>query len=409
MKKRTVGILVLLLGIALGVAMFCRMQVSSSATSLTSESIRQKEEQIKKAEEERKNLQNSLTDAKKIKKQLEAEKNDLKKYVTELDQKLEEIQANIADLNMQIADKEAEIAVTREELAAAKEKEEQQYESMVIQIQMTYEQGDSSFLNLLFSGGTFGDILNKLEYVEQVSAYSQNLLDEYMLNRQLIELCEQELVAAKEVLDEMREGVLAEEAALEELIAAKEQAIREYDSNISNKDAAIREYEADVKEQNEIIETLEKAIAEEKRKLLAESGSVIIYDGGQFKFPLASYTRISSEYGNRIHPTLGVQKFHNGVDFAAPTGTAIYAAYDGKVVAAAYSSSMGNYVMIDHGSGLYTIYMHASKLYVSAGAVVVRGETIAAVGSTGRSTGPHLHFSVRLNGAYTSPWNYLSQ
>lgn len=409
MKKRTVGILVLLLGIVLGAAMFCRMQVSSSATSLTSESIRQKEEQIKKAEEERKNLQNSLTDAKKIKKQLEAEKNDLKKYVTELDQKLEEIQANIADLNMQIADKEAEIAVTREELAAAKEKEEQQYESMVIQIQMTYEQGDSSFLNLLFSGGTFSDILNKLEYVEQVSAYSQNLLDEYMLNRQLIELCEQELVAAKEVLDEMREGVLAEEAALEELIAAKEQAIREYDSNISNKDAAIREYEADVKEQNEIIETLEKAIAEEKRKLLAESGSVIIYDGGQFKFPLASYTRISSEYGNRIHPTLGVQKFHNGVDFAAPTGTAIYAAYDGKVVAAAYSSSMGNYVMIDHGSGLYTIYMHASKLYVSTGAVVVRGETIAAVGSTGRSTGPHLHFSVRLNGAYTSPWNYLSQ
>lgn len=409
MKKRTVGILVLLLGIALGAAMFCRMQVSSSATSLTSESIRQKEEQIKKAEEERKNLQNSLTDAKKIKKQLEAEKNDLKKYVTELDQKLEEIQANIADLNMQITDKEAEIAVTREELAAAKEKEEQQYESMVIQIQMTYEQGDSSFLNLLFSGGTFSDILNKLEYVEQVSAYSQNLLDEYMLNRQLVELCEQELVAAKEVLDEMREGVLAEEAALEELIAAKEQAIREYDSNISNKDAAIREYEADVKEQNEIIETLEKAIAEEKRKLLAESGSVIIYDGGQFKFPLASYTRISSEYGNRIHPTLGVQKFHNGVDFAAPTGTAIYAAYDGKVVAAAYSSSMGNYVMIDHGSGLYTIYMHASKLYVSTGAVVVRGETIAAVGSTGRSTGPHLHFSVRLNGAYTSPWNYLSQ
>lgn len=409
MKKRTVGILVLLFGIVLGFAMFCRMQVSSSATSLTSESIRQKEEQIKKAEEERKNLQNSLTDAKKIKKQLEAEKNDLKKYVTELDQKLEEIQANIADLNMQIADKETEITVTQEELAAAKEKEAQQYESMVIQIQMTYEQGDSSFLNLLFSGGTFSDILNKLEYVEQVSAYSQNLLDEYMLNRQLIELCEQELIAAKEVLDEMRDGVLAEEAALEELIAAKEQAIKEYDSSISNKEAAIREYEADVKEQNEIIETLEKAIAEEKRKLLAESGSVIIYDGGQFKFPLASYTRISSEYGNRIHPTLGVQKFHNGVDFAAPTGTAIYAAYDGKVVAAAYSSSMGNYVMIDHGSGLYTIYMHASKLYVSTGAVVVRGETIAAVGSTGRSTGPHLHFSVRLDGAYTSPWNYLSQ
>ena len=105
----------------------------------------------------------------------------------------------------------------------------------------------------------------------------------------------------------------------------------------------------------------------------------------------------------------GVQKFHNGIDLASPSGTAIYAAYDGKVVAASYSSSMGNYVMIDHGGSLYTIYMHASKLYVSTGDVVVRGETIAAVGSTGRSTGPHLHFGVRLNGEYVSPWNYLKQ
>ena len=133
------------------------------------------------------------------------------------------------------------------------------------------------------------------------------------------------------------------------------------------------------------------------------------YDGGMFKFPLASYTRISDEYGMRIHPTLGVEQFHNGVDFASPKGTAIYAAYDGVVVAATYSGTMGNYVMIDHGDGLYTIYMHASALYVEKDDIVVRGETIAAVGSTGRSTGNHLHFSVRLNGEYTSPWNYLKE
>ena len=89
------------------------------------------------------------------------------------------------------------------------------------------------------------------------------------------------------------------------------------------------------------------------------------------------------------------------------SGTAILAAYSGNVVAASYNSSMGNYVMIDHGDGLYTIYMHASKLYVSTGQSVSKGETIAAVGSTGRSTGPHLHFSVRSNGSYVSPWNYL--
>ena len=104
-----------------------------------------------------------------------------------------------------------------------------------------------------------------------------------------------------------------------------------------------------------------------------------------------------------------MKQFHNGVDFAAPSGTPIYAAYDGKVVAATYSATMGNYVMIDHGDSLYTIYMHASKLYVSKGDTVVKGQTIAAVGTTGRSTGNHLHFSVRKNGSYVSPWEYLSK
>lgn len=147
---------------------------------------------------------------------------------------------------------------------------------------------------------------------------------------------------------------------------------------------------------------------DEKKRILASSGKVLTYDGGTFKFPLASYTRVSDDYGMRMHPTLFVEQFHNGVDFASPKGTAIYAAYDGIVVAADYSSTMGNYVMIDHGGGLYTIYMHASKLYVKKDDVVARGNTIAAVGSTGRSTGNHLHFSVRLNGEYVSPWNYIS-
>jgi murein DD-endopeptidase MepM/ murein hydrolase activator NlpD len=102
-------------------------------------------------------------------------------------------------------------------------------------------------------------------------------------------------------------------------------------------------------------------------------------------------------------------KFHNGIDLAAPGGSPILAAYSGTVVAATYSSTMGNYVMIDHGSNLYTIYMHAQTLYVSKGDTVTQGQKIAAVGTTGRSTGNHLHFSVRLNGSYVSPWNYLSK
>ncbi len=128
-----------------------------------------------------------------------------------------------------------------------------------------------------------------------------------------------------------------------------------------------------------------------------------------FTFPCPKMKRISDEYGYRIHPTLGIEKFHNGVDMAAPSGSPILAAYNGKVVAADYSSTMGNYIMINHGDGLYTIYMHASALYVSKGQEVSKGQTIAAVGSTGRSTGPHLHFGVRRDGNYVNPWQYLSR
>jgi murein DD-endopeptidase MepM/ murein hydrolase activator NlpD len=211
------------------------------------------------------------------------------------------------------------------------------------------------------------------------------------------------------VLDEAKTEVEQEEAALEELISAKEQEINSYESDIDNKEQAIEEYEAEIAAQDELISSMEDAVAAEKKKIAAANGIVLSYDGGKFIWPAPSYTRISDDYGWRIHPILNVEQFHNGVDMAAPKGTSILAAYDGVVVAAAYSSTMGNYIMIDHGDGLYTIYMHASELYVAADDIVIRGEKIAAVGSTGRSTGSHLHFSVRLNGSYVSPWNYISK
>lgn len=380
----------------------------SSASGITSASIKEKQNQLAQAEEEIKNLENSLADAKAIKKKLEADKKDLNTYVMELDRQLQAIQDNIIRLNEQIVNKENEIEEAKLELAEAEEREEIQYNNMVQQIQFMYEQGESTYLDAILSGRSIGEILNTVEYVEQISVYDKQQLDEYVLNRELIEVTKRQLEMDMRLLEETKEGVLSEEAAMEYLIMVKKEAIEEKEGNIATKEQAIAEWEADKKEQEEIMQALEAAIAEEKRQLLAANGTVLSYDGGIFKFPVASYTKISSDYGMRMHPILWVDKFHNGVDLAAPTGTAIYAAYDGKVVAASYSGSMGNYVMIDHGSNLYTIYMHASALYVTSGDIVIKGETIAAVGSTGRSTAPHLHFSVRLNGEYTSPWNYLS-
>lgn len=389
--------------IVLGIA--GRYETTAHASELTNESIRQKEQEINRAREEKKALQNGLTDVKELKKELEASKENLTNYVTQLDAQLVEIQAKINSLKEMILTKEEEISAKAVELEEALGVQQAQYEAMKSRIKFMYEKGDMLYLELVFAAESFGDMLNKAEYIEMLSAYDRKMLDEYVAYAEYVALCKEGLEEEKAVLDEAKAAVEEEERSLNELIAAKEQEVYKVSADIRSKESAIQEYQAEIASQNETIAALEAAVAEERKRLAAEQGRK--YDGGVFTWPAPSYTRISDEYGNRMHPTLGIERFHNGIDMAAPGGSAILAAYDGTVVAAAYSSSMGNYIMIDHGDNLYTIYMHASALYVSKGAEVSKGQTIAAVGSTGRSTGNHLHFSVRLNGNYVNPRNYL--
>ncbi len=369
-------------------------------------SIKQKQNAIGEAEKQKQALQSGLTDVKKLVADLEKSKNDLKAYVAKLDANLDEIEKKIAELKELIDQKEDEIVETEKELEEAVAVEEEQYAAMKQRVRFLYENGQAFYLELLFQADSFGDILNRTEFIEKLAAYDRRKLEEYQEIRAQVAAFKEELEAEKLVLDAAREAVEEEEEALNALIASKEKEIKAYDADISNKSQVVKEYEAEIAAQNAVIASLEQAVAAEKQQL--EEANRRRYDGGKFAWPAPSYKRISDDYGNRIHPTLGVQQFHNGIDMAAPSGSPILAAYDGEVVAAAYNNSMGNYVMIDHGDGLYTIYMHASALYVSKGAHVARGEQIGAVGSTGRSTGPHLHFSVRLNGGYVSPWNYLS-
>lgn len=406
-KKKIISVLAMCFILCL-----CAFSVPVSATSLssiTSDSIKAKENQISKAKKEKENLQNGLTDLKNLKKSLETQKQNLTSYVKQLDASLIQIDQNIADLKYRIAGKKEEIQEAEKQLEEALAWEEYQKETVTACIRFIYKTGNSSIWDMMLEAKGLSDFLNKIDFAEKVLSYGQQVWAEYEKAREYVELCKENLEIEKEILSETMAGVEQEQHNLEELIDQKNRDLLNYATDIKNKEKAIKEYEEEIKAQEEEIKLLEEAIAEEKKKILASSGSVLRYDGGVFKFPMATYTRISSPFGTRTDPILGVQSFHSGVDFAAPKGTAIYAAYDGKVAAAAYSASMGNYVMIDHGDGLYTIYMHASALYVKKGDIVKRGETIAAVGTTGRSTGNHLHFSVRLNGEYVSPWNYLSQ
>lgn len=386
--------------------LFCFLTPSVVRAGSLEDSIKQKQAAISQAQEERKKLQSGLSNIKALVKDLEKSKKNLQNYVTELDAKLTELGGKIDELQANIEAKKEEVAQAKEDLETAEKVAAKQFEDMKLRLRYMYENGSKdSYMEVLLTAGSFSDMLNQAGYVEKLSAYDKRKLLEYRQNVEFMKLCKQTLEEEEAVLHETEEALKAEQANVDALINQKKVQINAYQGDINNQQAAIAEYEADIAEQNAAISALEKAVAADKARLAEQNR--IKYDGGMFQFPCPGYSRISEAYGNRIHPILKVPQFHNGIDIAAASGTAILAAYDGQVVSAAYNSSMGNYVMIDHGDGLYTIYMHASKLYVSNGKMVKKGDKIAAVGSTGRSTGPHLHFSVRMNGSYVSPWNYL--
>ncbi|MCR5716139.1 MAG: peptidase M23, partial [Lachnospiraceae bacterium] len=309
-------------------------KTTASASTITSESIQQKESQIADAQSEKKELEDALSDIKEIKKSLEAQKSNLQSYITSLDANLTELQEKIDSLKATIEQKEADIRTAEDELAAAIATQEAQYEAMKERIKFMYEQGDTYYIELLVSADSYSDMINKLDYIQMLSEYDSQKLAEYALVTQYVQTTKEALEAEKEVLETAKADVESEEAAVETLIAEKEAQVTAYSTDISTKQSAIEEYEAEIASQNATIAALEEAVAEEKRRLIAENMATITYDGGMFAWPAPSYTRISDDYGYRIHPILGTEQFHNGVDMAAPSGSPILAAYDGEVVAA---------------------------------------------------------------------------
>lgn len=316
--KRLKKALCLMLCLLLVMGVTGKYGTTAFASELTNDSIRQKEAEINRAKEEKQALQSGLTNVKELKKQLEASKADLANYVAELDANLQKIQAKIDELKRMISEKEEQIEIKTQELEEALEVQQAQYEAMKTRIRFMYERGDTLFLELILGSGSFGEMLNKADYIEMLSSYDRKMLDEYVAYAEYVALCREGLEEEKKVLDEAKIAVEEEEASLNELIADKEQEMYKMSSDIQSKEAAIREYEAEIAAQNDTIKALEAAVAEERKRLAEEQRRR--YDGGVFTWPAPSYTRISDEYGNRTHPILGIQQFHNGLDMAAPGG-----------------------------------------------------------------------------------------
>lgn len=396
----------------------------ASSTKASEEAAHEKEqleEELENANSESDELKSGLEDTQNAIDNLSDKKSQIESYVEELDGQLNEITGKIEEIAGQIEDKQLEIEETTKELQRAEEEVKNQYEWMKKRIKFTYENGNAAYIELILESESISQFLNRAEYVTKMAEYDRNMLTKFKETQQYVATTKETLEEEQSELETLKVETETKQEELSNLIDKKSTQIAKYESDISSAQDLEAEYEDDIKAQNEVIAALEASVIAKKAEIkklqeaeLAANTSkptsiniTTTYDGGTFTWPCPSSTRISSEYGNRLHPVLNVTKFHNGIDIAASSGSSILAAYKGTVVGAGYNSSMGNYVMIDHGDGLYTIYMHASALYVTTGQNVAKGDTIAAVGSTGRSTGPHLHFGVRLNGSYVNPHSYV--
>ena len=387
------------LGLILVLAAGIPIQASSASTEKVTEDAAPTKS-LQEAQDEKAQLEKALKEAQSTIEDLRDSKGDIESKVTELNQQLIDISARITDLENQLTAKSEDIQETKDELAGAKEREAQQYADMKVRIQFMYENGQTSYLEALLSSRNISEFLNSADYIAQIQSYDRQKLTEYQDTVESIVNLEAQLEQEYTDLEALKSTVESNKATVAAMMRQKESELADISGDIEDAQSDADYYAAEIQAQEELIAAIKRAEAEKAAAGVEEHP----YTGGAFRWPCPSSTRVTSDYGTRVSPMSGASSNHKGIDIGASAGADIIAAADGTVTAASYSSAAGNYVMIDHGGGLYTVYMHASSLLVSPGSA---GDVIAKVGSTGISTGSHLHFGVSLNGSYVSPWSYL--
>lgn len=351
---------------------------------------------------------------------LEQQKSTAEAEKNSLNTQLNTILGEMEDAQTKLADKQTEIEEAEEALVQAKVEENTQYQSMKKRIKYMYENGNSQVIELLMESENIGEFLNKAEYISQISEYDRDMLDEFQAVVKEVEAEEAALQTEYEELEVLRDDLLVKQSNLESLLSEKNLQISDLEKQIGDNAALLQDLiaqaEAERLKQEQAAAAAAAAAQQAAQQQAAQNsgnsggGSSyvppvidnVVSGNGQFTNPCpAGY--VSSTFGYRDFDS----SFHKGLDLAAPEGTPTYAAADGVVLIAGWSDSAGNWIVIDHGNGFVSKYMHHSGLLVSAGQTVTKGQPIGLVGNTGNSFGAHLHFQLELNGAPVDPQAYF--
>lgn len=315
-----------------------------------------------------------------------------------LTQQLNEIYAEIESINKQIELYDGQIEQKEAERVVAVAKEEEQYAVFCKRVRAMEEDGNISYWSILFNAEDFSDMLSKLGDVNDVMDYDNAVMNQLMETRRQIEQLKTELEqarteqeAAKAVQEERRQEQAAKVAEVKLVLDKINANTAEVNRLLDQEEAAAAEISASIAKK-------QRQMEEERRR-----NNVTIESETGYMWPLPGIYRLTSFFGYRIHPISKKPQSHTGIDVPAAGGTAILAAKSGQVVTSDYHYSYGNYVVIDHGNGNSTLYAHMSARSVSEGQMVTQGQTVGKVGTTGSSTGNHLHFEVRDNYSRVDP------
>lgn len=380
--------------------------------------------------EVRKNIQSKQQEIKDSKEK----EQDLSDKIAAMEKQISSKEADISKLEKAIGEAETQLGTLQKQLKEAEAKVDQQDEDLGSRLRNMYKNGSIGFIDVLLDSDNISEFLTNLDMVQKVYSQDQDTLEtlkeasaEIDSKKKEIESLQSELTASKELVQEEKQSLQADKTEVEKQKATVTADIAESEDELDQ----MQDEEAAIEE---AIRAEEKRKAEEAAKKNnssssssssssskpssskpsssssskpSTSGKLTTYKGLTMQFPAPSMTRKSSNFGYRTHPIKHTKRLHAGVDLAAPGGSPIVAAMSGRVILARAGSGYGNYIIVDHGNGYATLYAHCSKLLVKKGQSVSRGQKIAKVGSTGASTGNHLHFEVRVKGTPVNPAPYI--
>lgn len=342
-------------------------------------------------------LNNQITEANEQVENIQIELTDTLKQIDNLDQKIETYQGQVDELNEKLETLQNQIKTAEEKLTNLENNYKIQRKTFQNRIVAQYEAGDVQYLDVLLSSNTLSEFISNYYLIGEIAKYDRNLLDNIDRQKNEIEKIKTTLTEREKNLKTVKENKEKTATALENAKVIKNSYAKQLTDSEKETQAKIAEYKRE-------LDNLEAQIVTITSIKVGED-----YVGGEFAWPAPGYSTITSKYGMRVHPILKTHRVHSGTDIAMPMGAYIIAANDGVVTKAGYSSTgYGNMVLIDHGGGVSTLYGHGSEILVQTGQTVKRGDIIMKAGSTGWSTGPHLHFEVRINGQHVDSLPYIT-